>query len=49
MAKEKKPRASKYEDKLIVKGEFIDVINASLGLAKKAAVKPAKKTAKKKR
>lgn len=47
MAKEKKPRADKYEDKLIVKGEFIDVINASLGLAKKAA-KPAKKTVKKK-
>jgi hypothetical protein len=42
MAKEKKPRAEKYDPKISVKEgtEFIDVINASLGLAKK---KPAPK------
>ena len=42
MAKEKKKRADHYETKLAVKGEFIDVINASLGLAKKES-KPKEK------
>lgn len=45
MTKENKPRADKYEGKLIVKGAFIDVINASLKLAKNA---PPKKAVKKK-
>ena len=43
MAKEKKQRADQYEPKLIVKGEFIDVINASLGIKPVKAAKPSKK------
>ena len=37
MAKEKKPRADKYDPKIKLKEgvEFIDVIKASLGLVKK--------------
>jgi hypothetical protein len=48
MAKEKKQRADHYEPKLVVKGEFIDVINASLGIKTKPKDKPAKRAAKKK-
>ncbi|MBS1595984.1 MAG: hypothetical protein JST90_16860 [Bacteroidetes bacterium] len=48
MAKLKKERAEKYEPKIKLKEgvEFVDIINASLGLAK--TKKPAKKSAGKK-
>lgn len=45
MAKQSKKRADHYEPKIKVKEgtEFIDVINASLKLTKKAPAKSAKK------
>lgn len=45
MAKQKKPRASKYEPKIkLMEGTtFIDLIDASLGLKKPKKVKEAKK------
>lgn len=46
MAKEKKERADHYEKPLVVKGEFIDVVNAMLGVRPKPDAKPVKKVKK---
>ena len=42
MAKEKKKRAEQYDPKLVVKGDFLDVINASLGIKPAKHTKPTK-------
>jgi hypothetical protein len=50
MSVSKKKRASKYDEKLAIKGTFDDFIKVTLATPKKeAAKKPAKKAVKKKK
>lgn len=50
MAKPKKARAAKYDEKLAIKGTFDEFIKVTIATPKKeAAKKPAKKAVKKKK